>query len=829
MSTRSSNINGTNIEIPSNVVVRSSKKINTRSNNKSSKNFSSNINGAKIVSQSLEDDTSDDDILDEDWLPTNFSEPKIDTDSSWRTPQNIFGPTKVLNPLERKHSRKMHGVHKSDMEAKIHSVKELNKISENNDLKTTVHQSLSHIFPGKAQNTDQYVQKDFNTLVSNVSKYITEHHVKESLVDVNQQVEIITETLLDLYPKQNFFHLLHRWGRRKKISFVNDALNSTKVINDLFPERSLINLIFNCRSFGVKPKTQRSEKASFMFNDIRDPNYAAVILKINASCDILYSSVTTVSPSFMTSLRMDSINHPQQFPFPTRPLHDNKWSKVSLAPPPHNPGNKKIKPSLPIEHPLVVNVDNGNNDSIDNQSDTTDNPNIEDRYIKNSLDNPSDGKTKISIEHQLNAIVDNAIIDKGNINNINNPSDGKTKNAIIDNAIIDKGNINNINNPSDGKTKNAIIDDSRLTEDHTLNDLLVSNNDQIGTAPSHYNYKAKPLIGLHLPHNFRKRLLDTNLHHLKMALYLYMFVFQHDIAVSGLYNDCPYALTQEEKVFQYMVNSMAGLTTSRLFVTFLYKLALHFKTLASIKCSSAWIKTVITPPPGLTNIVDDDDDDELSWESAMVPSLELRVDTLWSYKKESILHAYTIVNRNSRSYIVDNFRTCHDQELLERHYQGLRCHIFQCYFKSESNSVLEFKKFVYSDFPRSELGKAKSRKRKNNVEHEDYIFPPITIPFIVRPDLPVITQSPHNPANKKIKSSLPIEYPLDANVDNGNTDYIDNPSENPLVEDHVSLLVKDHVMSTCKFCRTKMDHSLTHLFLLKLILEYQTSSRRECR
>ena len=193
-----------------------------------------------------------------------------------------------------------------------------------------------------------------------------------------------------------------------------------------------------------------------------------------------------------------------------------------------------------------------------------------------------------------------------------------------------------------------------------------------------------------------------------------------------------------------MVNSMAGLTTSRLFVTFLYNLALHFNTLASIKCSSDWIKSVITPPPELTtnNNDDDDDDDEFSWESAMVPQLESRVDSLWSYKKQSILHAYNIVNLNTRGYVVDNFRTCHDPAMLG-HYQGLRCHVFQSYFKSDSNSILQFKEFVYSDFPISKnLVKAKSRKKKNNVANKmDTIYSPTTIPFIARPDLPVITEN----------------------------------------------------------------------------------------
>ena len=34
-----------------------------------------------------------------------------------------------------------------------------------------------------------------------------------------------------------------------------------------------------------------------------------------------------------------------------------------------------------------------------------------------------------------------------------------------------------------------------------------------------------------------------------MALYMFMFVFQDEIALSGLYNDSSYPLTQEEKAF----------------------------------------------------------------------------------------------------------------------------------------------------------------------------------------------------------------------------------------------------------------------------------------
>ena len=209
---------------------------------------------------------------------------------------------------------------------------------DGNPLHGNVRRTLTQIFPGLSSDSSDESKKGFATLVNHVETFVKKN-ADDPLVDEDRQVMIIKDVILDLYPKQNFFHLLHRWARKKPLSFVNDSLNAIKVINDLFPQKSLIDLLFEFQSLGVKPRQPGEKSAYLPFNDSTDKRYAEIVLRFDVSTDLMYTTLQCMTPAFLASLRMDSVNHVRNFKFPARGNHG--LSVTAPAPPPHHKTKKR--------------------------------------------------------------------------------------------------------------------------------------------------------------------------------------------------------------------------------------------------------------------------------------------------------------------------------------------------------------------------------------------------------------------------------------------------------------------------------------------------------
>ena len=64
----------------------------------------------------------------------------------------------------------------------------------------------------------------------------------------------VCKSLLDSFPDRSLFHLLQRWGRKKKCDFTKDALNTTAVLNSNPPSEHTVIEKPDPKSWRCKPK-----------------------------------------------------------------------------------------------------------------------------------------------------------------------------------------------------------------------------------------------------------------------------------------------------------------------------------------------------------------------------------------------------------------------------------------------------------------------------------------------------------------------------------------------------------------------------------------------
>ena len=231
-----------------------------------------------------------------------------------------------------------------------------------------------------------------------------------------------------------------------------------------------------------------------------------------------------------------------------------------------------------------------------------------------------------------------------------------------------------------------------------------------------------------------------NLHHLKLSLYMYKFVFEDIVYKARLYEDYSHPMSKEDRAFQFMLNSMSTLNTSSLFIEFLFKMAVIFTNLTTIENSSEWIKGAVTEPCE-DDIVKLDDGEAIPWEVSLVHKVRARYNGDLQNIKTSIHHAYEVINKKGlHSFTVESFRSCRTRSLRARHYQGLRAHIFQSYFNTSSVSRLKVKEYVY--------GPSKTTSKEHPVKQN----PPVKEkPSEERP----LMETPNDQAAKAVISSLP--------------------------------------------------------------------------
>ena len=118
----------------------------------------------------------------------------------------------------------------------IDKIKVKNKLNTETDL--AVCKAVLNMFPSITPEKDGFQLQQLKSLAAIVNRFVGRKKKSTPQKDASsdQDLQLVAETILQAYPSRPFFHLMTRWGRRRKLSFHGDMLNTLLVICSQFDQ-----------------------------------------------------------------------------------------------------------------------------------------------------------------------------------------------------------------------------------------------------------------------------------------------------------------------------------------------------------------------------------------------------------------------------------------------------------------------------------------------------------------------------------------------------------------------------------------------------------------
>ena len=165
----------------------------------------------------------------------------------------------------------------------------------------------------------QHSKPECKILNKLVIKFLKKEPIKEDGIRLREKALLICNTILEIYPNRSFYNLISRWSRKKKLDYTKDILNTTFVLLSHFEEETLWSFLENCRTFQLRPKSDKRKKLSIQFNKLHKKCFLHddIVDKLDISMQLLYGGLTNIENVCLHRVRMASVSNNQSFDLAT--------------------------------------------------------------------------------------------------------------------------------------------------------------------------------------------------------------------------------------------------------------------------------------------------------------------------------------------------------------------------------------------------------------------------------------------------------------------------------------------------------------------------------